>query len=197
MNKYKENILMFYSRSADGDMKYLSNFEPCEVKLFFFNFPSVEHGFQAMKYLVSGEIKYALEFQTGKLYGLKPPKDIKKEGGKTGFKRRKVQLNIPAWENEKDFIMKELINSRYTTDEKFKTIVDKIKSKNYLLFHFESTRGRGISYWGGSWKGDIKNSLRNQSNFNGENTLGKMIKQAQISKAHILMNELNKLERVH
>jgi predicted NAD-dependent protein-ADP-ribosyltransferase YbiA (DUF1768 family) len=155
-------------------MNYLSNFEPFNVKLFFFNFPSVEHGFQAMKYLVSGHIKYALEFETDKKYGLLPAKKMELEGGKKGFNRRKVNLDITAWEREKNFIMKELINSRYTEDKRFREIIQQIKIKPSKLIQ-------------------LKKIDRNQYNFKEKNMLSKLIKNAEVIKSHTLLFDLYNL----
>ena len=176
MNKYNEKIKVFYSRSGDPDMKYLSNFEPSVINILGSEYPSVEHGFQAMKYVASGYYAFSKEFEVGNKFGLKLPKEIKKEGGKGGFKRRKVSLNISKWEKNKKFIMEILIDSRYSSDERFRDIVDNL-SEN-ILFHYESTRGKGVSYWGGSWVGSVKKSFRNKENFNGKNILGNIIMNA-------------------
>lgn len=182
--KYKDGILMFYSKSKEPNLKYLSNFEPSDVKIKVYGntmiFPSIEHGFQAMKYVVSDQMQIAKEFEKGEKYGFRSPKDIKKEGGKMAFKKRKVSLKVIQWEENKLRIMKKLVNSRYTSDAKFRHIVDKIKSNGYKLFHYEGTRGRRVSYWGGSWPASIKD-LRDQLNFNGENMLGKLIMKARIN----------------
>jgi len=182
INKQACNIKMFYSKSKDPNLKYLSNFEPSVVKFKIFKkvmtFPSVEHGFQAMKYAISDQIEYAKEFEVGQKQGLKLPKDIKKEGGRPAFKKRKVLLNVRLWEANKKIVMQRLINSRYTLDAKFRRIIHDIKRDKIKLFHYEGTRGRGVSYWGGSWPASVSLENRDKTNFKGENALGKIILKA-------------------
>ena len=157
---------LFYSKSKDLELRYLSNFERFPIKYKDKLYPSVEHGFQGLKYNISNCISIGKKFEIGNEYDQLDGNEIKKLGGKGGFKRNKCELDIKKW-NEVSFnIMKMLIESRYYNDNKFRDILN----KHDKLFHFE--RSGEKSYWGGNWK---KGDERIESKFRGKNMLAKIM----------------------
>ena len=159
---------LFYSKSKNLDLRYLSNFEKSKVSYKGKSYPSVESGFQGLKYFISGCKEVASKFELGGKYENLDSSEIKKLGGKGGFKKNKCELDVDKWNKESVGIMRKLLESRYDNDIRFKTILDGL---NVKLFHFE--RSGVKSFWGGNWeKNDI---IRNKETFRGQNKLGELL----------------------
>ena len=163
-------ILQFHSKSAllksgplpKDALRSLSNFSEHPVEYDGHEYPSVEHAYQAQKYLCSNKPELARLFYDG---SLKTPADAKSAGGKTGMKKNGAQLDIDCWNkpNHVDTIMHSLIMSKIAKNMDIRNILD-IASKNNIRFsHFS----RSDMYWGAHLNDDgtIKK---------GENKLGKI-----------------------
>ncbi len=159
-------MALFYSKSKDLELRYLSNFEECEVSYEGRNYKSVEKGFQGLKYIISGYESIGKKFEVGNEYDKLSDSEIKRMGGKGGFKKNGCELNIVKWNKIRVGIMRVLIKSRYENDEKFRKILDKYDK----VFHFE--RGGEKSFWGGNWK---KEDVKIEANFRGKNKLGEIM----------------------
>tara|TARA_B100001094_G_scaffold177896_2_gene171898 strand:+ start:4209 stop:4862 length:654 start_codon:yes stop_codon:yes gene_type:complete len=158
----KENSIIFHSRSKDQRGKLLSNFSNMltGIKIFGQTFYSVENAFQAIKFLYSSKPK---NFK--KLSNISP-KEAKKMGTKTYYKKNNVTLNIDKWNNVSQTVMEHLINLRYVQDVAFSTLVKHCNSNSIELFHFE--RSGEKSYWGGYFS-------KVDGEFYGKNKLGNII----------------------
>ena len=84
-------MTLFYSKSKDLDLRYLSNFEECEVSYGDKKYGSVEKGFQAQKYIISGYDNIGKKFELGNEYDSLNGNEIKKLGGKGGFKKNSCE----------------------------------------------------------------------------------------------------------
>lgn len=157
---------IFYSKSKNLDLRYLSNFEECEVNYEGKKYGSVEKGFQGLKYILSGYESVGKKFEVGNEYDNLNGNEIKKLGGKGGFKKNGCELDIEKWNKESVGIMEGLIESRYKNDKKFRKILDKYDK----IFHFE--RSGEKSFWGGNWKKGVE---RIECNFRGKNKLGEIM----------------------
>ena len=80
-------MALFYSKSKDLDLRYLSNFEECEVSYEGKKYGSIEKGFQSQKYIISGYENIGKKFELGNEYDSLNGNEIKKMGGKGGFKK--------------------------------------------------------------------------------------------------------------
>lgn len=157
---------MFYSKSKDPKLKYLSNFENIKIEYKGRKYNSVEHGFQAMKYIISERDDIGKLFEIGGKYSELSCKEVKKIGSRIGFKNNGCTLDNLLWNIKRVEVMEDLIKARYLTDEKFRNIISKYDN----LLHFE--RSGKKSFWGGSWN---RGDERIPDNFKGNNMLGKII----------------------
>jgi len=165
-----ENVVKFYSKSRDikdlnvGDInwrQYISNFTPSIIYINGKKYPSIEHAFQAGKYILGGFPSNQFEVNGD----IKTAKDAKSAGSKKGmnkkYKLTTDQLHEWNTTHAKTIMMQALIY-RFNHDEEFKRIL--LATKGRYLLHFERSGEKSI--WGGS----IKNNV-----IQGENMLGNMM----------------------
>lgn len=160
--------IMFFSKSKSALGKYLSNFHLSPVKYRKLTFPSVEHAYQAAKFLFADDKQRGQELfatlavggQNGKLTS----PQAKSFGGKGSWKRLGLQLNIREWSKHEVKIMKTLLKSRLKHDKLFRQIIRKAQRESVALLH--NDRAAAKSFWGGAF------DPQNRSHFRGQNTLG-------------------------
>ena len=164
-------IKIFWSRTSDNDkyqLKKLSNFANFDVEYDGYVYPTVEHAFQSLKYKCSGNpslvniVREEIKNKTAS--------EAKTAGGKKAFETKGVMLNFDCWDNIKDRIMRELIESKISRHNQIRNILKEIKQDDILLVHYAS--GRSLEkrdlYWGAILSED-KKSIKM-----GENNLGKI-----------------------
>ena len=105
-------MALFYSKSKNLELRYLSNFEECEVSYEDRKYGSVEKGFQSLKYIISGYEEIGKKFELSNEYDSLNGCEIKRMGGKGGFKKNGCELNFDKWNKVSLEIMKVLIKSR-------------------------------------------------------------------------------------
>lgn len=168
------DVAMFYSKSKDVDdlginceswRKVLSNFHQVEVEIDGRRYPSPEHAFHGAKVRCSSNPDKSREFEIGGSIA-SGPSDAKKMGGKGGFKKLGIELNIGQWNSVRDEEMMKILKYRFENEELFRMILMEISKKNINLLHFERSGQR--SYWGGSRRKEDKKIV-------GRNRLGEMM----------------------
>jgi ribA/ribD-fused uncharacterized protein len=116
--------------------KLLSNFAETPVQWNHHMYPTVEHAFQAAKYLFSTLPSFEKEFRVGGSIGLQPPKVAKTTGSKTGMKKNKAVLNIVEWDSQKNDIMKQLIQDKIQRHDIIRSILQSCREHHIPLFHY-------------------------------------------------------------
>lgn len=147
-----QQMILFHSRSRpirhiDGipsdTGRLLSNFANIPVSWQGNVYPTVEHAFQGAKYkLASDNPSIEIEFRIGGSIG-DDPADAKRNGSKTGMKKRNTVLDIQKWNNISDDIMTELIIEK-SKNPIIRQILQVIRKKNIYLYHFS----RSDMKWG-------------------------------------------------
>jgi ribA/ribD-fused uncharacterized protein len=147
--------------------RYLSNFWLSSVVYKDVEFKSVEHAFQAAKYLYSNRPELFAAIANEEF---KDPKKAKTLGGKGAFKERRATLDIDAWNRASVAVMTDLIRSRYQRDALFAKILRLARRQKVALLHYESPFGkRGAEpFWGGYFKTE-------DNTFYGNNMLGRIM----------------------
>jgi len=131
-------------------------------------YPSVEHGYQAAKFLRlavprSEAEAAAVDFEVAGV--LKTGLDAKMAGARKGMKNYSCNMDCEAWESEhQDEVMQSLLRARWDADPQFRHILTETARQSIHLVHFE--RSGNSSYWGGC--------IKNGQVF-GTNQLGKML----------------------
>ena len=169
MNKY----IYFHSRSKGADEKYLSNFsDAVHIPYKGVSFPSIENAFQAAKYLFSSRPDCFASIAK------MTPVQARSAGSKSGMKKLGAVLDASKWNDASTRIMKVLVNTRVTHDERFRRILTKARKNDIKLLHYESARGKkgAEPYWGGYFK-DGKKTL---DAFYGKNMLGEIMMHADL-----------------
>lgn len=175
----EEGILPFYSKSACGVQRYLSNFQETPSPLVFLGtrFRTVEHAFQAAKWLYTkrGVRKDMFEMlAVGGKWGNLPGKNVKAKGGKGAFSNQKPkeELDMHRWNAQRVNITRALLKARARVDPLFRSIVARAQADGVMPVHFVSMRGRkgGVPFWGVR---SIKK--KNPGYLIGENMLGKLL----------------------
>ena len=175
--------VLFYSKSAaikpKGDPLYghglppdarklLSNFAPLSVQWRGKVYPSVEHAFQAAKYLYShpkdAAAAVATQFQQRRTIGQQPAQKAKSAGTKTAMKKHHVQLDCSSWDRVKDEVMLELLQSKVSRHPVIQKILEVCHDNNLSLVHY-SMRD---DYWGAKID-------KTTGRVVGRNKLGKML----------------------
>jgi predicted NAD-dependent protein-ADP-ribosyltransferase YbiA (DUF1768 family) len=181
MVEQTDKYIQFYSRSADINSRYLSNFTEIPMGLTIpknfhvgdmegITFPTVEHAFQASKLIFSCvavtslDITELRELRENKL----TPQQAKARGGRKHFNAIGVTLDIEKWNSVAIDVMRDLIAARYATDEPFKNILLTAKKKQIKFKHYEFSGAKSI--WGGFFKGET---------WLGQNQLGKIMDECQ------------------
>ena len=184
----QEAKVFFYSKSAAGSAKcpvhyelllsgklpdgsnwrrILSNFHPSEIEVDGRRYNSVEHGFQAAKFLSSDRPREAKEFEIFGTVGC-IPLDAKRAGSRTGFKRKQARLRAAEWEEKRDEVMMRLLRARWDCDLEFRHILQVTHAQQLELVHFERSGPR--SYWGA-------HMCRKTGRVLGKNRLGGLLMQ--------------------
>lgn len=129
--------------------RYLSNFYPAKVVYKGVAFPSIEHAFQAAKYLLSNKPE---AFKS--IAHLKTAREAKSAGSKSGMKKRGAMLDVVRWNELSTDIMRQLVESRVKHDAVYRKILKAARKKKIKLYHFESACGKrgGKPFWGGYFK---------------------------------------------
>ena len=83
-----------------------------------------------------------------------------------------VQLDIQKWNEVRDGVMLEAIESRCENDEIYRVLLEHCAHRHIQLWHFE--RSAQKSYWGGALHKTKKNVFR------GTNRLGQIMQQISI-----------------
>lgn len=172
-------IETFFSKSALGDdlgieepqwRRRLSNFSStgaAPLSVVERQYDTVEHAFQAAKYLFAATpkkvaLKVAKQFESGG--SIRGPKAAKAAGAKRGMNKLKCSLDIAQWNEMADDVMRSALRARWECDSTFRAILLEAKAEGIMLLHHE--RSGAESYWGGTVKGgDIM----------GQNKLGEML----------------------
>ena len=148
-NTNNKMVLQFHSKSAllknhvlpPDALRRLSNFSEDSVEFDGNVYPSVEHAFQAQKYMCSNKPELAQMFYNGKI---ESAVDAKLAGGKGGMKKHGATMDVACWDKTKDGVMNALIKSKIHRNEYIRSIL-KIASDNNIKFvHFS----RSDMYWG-------------------------------------------------
>ena len=154
--------LLVHSRAKSEDGKYLSSMNPFIIKYENVEYKSIENAFQAAK------IKFSMGNNEDLIRVFNciinaEPKESKKFGTATFFKKNNIKLDRKKWNTESVQIMEKLLQTRYDSDVNFKNIVDKYET----FFHYERSGSR--SFWGGFFE-------KSSGNFVGNNMYGKLLK---------------------
>jgi ribA/ribD-fused uncharacterized protein len=159
--------LLFFSKSKDADARALSNFAPSWIERFDRWYPTVEHLYQAGKFVYVGAHISARTFSSAER-GVAPavgldPAAAKKAGNRTAFKRNGLVLNAAGWAVRGPVVMRAALALKFAQPAFAKVL--RATGKRPLK-HFERTPG----VWGthlckatGKWK--------------GENLLGRMLEE--------------------
>lgn len=154
--------------------KYLSNFRelPTPLKFRGQEFRSIEHAFQAAKYLHTTRPEIFDKFAVnGELGALTSGSQIKKAGGKAAMKKQGVSLDVEAWDKVASSYMAELIRARRKVDKLYRQLLIGFVKNKTRLYHME--RSGKKSYWGGFFpKGTVQGD---PEAWVGGNELGKLL----------------------
>ena len=161
-------LFVFFSRSANADppfppsaKKDLSNFSHFDVEYNGHLYSTVEHAFQALKYTCTDQPDLVNIIR--EKYKNEPGNIAKKSGSKTEMTKYKVSLNIECWNQQRDAIMRKLIESKIKRHPEIQHILRLIQQGNYTLVH-HADRGADL-YWGA-----VKD--KDNDSIKGENKLG-------------------------
>lgn len=165
------NAFTFFSRSANADAKYLSNYQqiPDGLKIDGKKYPSVEHYFQSRKYddefLKSNPDMFTDINVTSK--------QAKSMGTKTYMKKIKFKkFNVDNWNQRRFGIMKKALKARWEQDKRFRTILLTLDKDVYPV-HYE--RSGEKSTWGGFIS-------KKEGHLVGQNVLGFMLHELRLKK---------------
>ena len=192
------NIEKFWSKSPANDKtdKYgtgyndwqrrLSNFwegdddDITELTINDSKWPTIEHWFQANKFMYSDEEKYKYyvsQFKKGGKFDSDAGKGkgpiARSAGGKTATKRAKLVIDS-EWDSKSYSVMVEGIQNKVDQFPDIKKILQVLKDNNVHIVHYETVRGATkYSHWGGKFKKQKDGSHQ----VIGENKLGKIYMQ--------------------
>jgi predicted NAD-dependent protein-ADP-ribosyltransferase YbiA (DUF1768 family) len=165
----KKGYIYFYSGAKHPIERYLSTFQPARVEYKGVTFPSIEHGFQAAKFLCSNRPDLFATFSAPTAV------DAKRAGGKGAFKKAGAVLDTNAWNAHSQDVMTALVKSRIRNDDVYRKILRLARKDNITLLHYEKAFGkRGAEpFWGGYFKNGAEPRV-----FYGKNTLGNIMMMA-------------------
>ena len=180
--------LIFWSKSKDSDIgceyknwgKILSNFYEQEIVINCYTWPTVEHYFQASKFMWKAKegdrrySEYVKKFMKGGEFSLEEHKGqmgklARKMGGKTATKKTKKFEGFdidPKWDQIKITIMKAALLERVRQHPEVVTILTNVQKNNINLVHYE----RSGHFWGAK----IKKSDNGEETIVGKNVLGNL-----------------------
>ena len=163
------SYLLFFSRAKGADEKHLSTFAPCRIEYRGVVFASVEHAFQAAKFLYSTKP----ELFASSAWADMEPSAAKSAGSKSGMRRLGTRLiRVEDWDRDSVAIMTDLVRLRMDADQRFRRLVETARRDGTALLHFERPGRFRESKWGGSFAKDLP---RLPENFVGRNLLGKIL----------------------
>jgi len=128
-------------------------------------FRSVEHAFQAAKYLFCHDAATFASFA-------RPPwselagAQIKSLGGRRAFKQRGLRLDSARWAQVCAGVMLLLLVSRWEEDDWFAHVLRTCHERGYVCLHFERSGRR--SFWGG-------HAAAGAGSYVGQNVLGRLL----------------------
>ncbi len=145
--------------------RYLSTMTPAKVVLHGRRFPSIEHAFQAEKFLYTktgGHPALVERFTAGtEPFGTLDPLKVKGKGGKGQFAKDKVTLDGDRWNRDSVSVMRKLVASRKKHDPLFRSILAKGKREGVHISHYEKPRGaKGkVPFWGAYTPSDSRHPV--------------------------------------
>lgn len=170
-----EGSLTFYSRSSTEEGRYLSNFFPCSIfcdtPFGTLSFPSIEHAFQAFKWLhltTGMDEKHFRSFTAEAEIGKQTAVKAKSASGQAAMRRAGVTLNTTEWNKVQVDLMTKLVRSRAKSDPIYSRLLKQASTKKVQLLHIEQRKKASECFWGG-------NEASGQ--FQGQNKLGVIMMQ--------------------
>jgi len=135
-----------------GRFRFLSNFYPAKVRYESTRFPTVEHAYQAAKFLADVEV-----LVDGKVVRLRTLiLEAKTPGKAKRLARKYAHLQRPSWKKEKLSIMRELVRQKFSCYNMSRRLIQ--------TGHYQIIEGNG---WGDTFWG--------MCGGNGKNHLGKIL----------------------
>lgn len=145
--------LRFHSKSASDAVRRLSTFYPVKVSYRGAWFPSIEHAFQAEKWLclTAGKNRRDMwkRYHAGAEYGVLPASQIKSSGSARAFREAKVVLDQTKWSRRRLVVMMDLIWERCRRDEWFRKTLQWLVHQDVLPVHYEARKSVQRLEWGG------------------------------------------------
>jgi len=157
-------VLLFHSRSKDPKARILSNFSKHSVNFEGNEYPSIEHAFQAQKYLFSNKPQEIYAFTTNGELGQLDPKFAKSAGSKSGMARRGAILDSISWNSKSVSIMTSLIEIKIKTHEDVARMLEEAKKLRQSIVHYSLRDMK----WGCHYDYDLRRIKR------GDNLLGEI-----------------------
>lgn len=155
------NRVKYVPFQSNGYNRYLSNFNPSTISYKSHTFPSIEHAFQAAKYIESGADDGIIkQFCIGGKFHHLPGWKIKRLGSRAEFIKNSLRLNVVDWNKQRISIMLSLINERFLEDKLFRNMLRHCHQHNYILLHTID------KFWGGKLT---------ETGVKGSNHLGKIM----------------------
>lgn len=168
--EYGDNIIKFYSKSSNDNIKTLSNFALIPVKIENRNYISGEHAFHGEKYFqISKQISnserkqellnHCLKFQCDIF---KTPLDAKKAGGKSKHGLALTDQEIKFWITSSIDVQFKICEYKFNNNETIRKVLSEYS--DYYFLHQEN-KANTNSIWSGRIKDD---------ELIGQNKLGKI-----------------------
>jgi ribA/ribD-fused uncharacterized protein len=161
------NVRVFFSKSKDDDLRYLSNFAVIDppLKIGDRQYSCVECFFQEEKYANGVATSAGAKAPNFTASSALSPKEAKSLGSRAGMAKQSFALDVKKWTGERYSVMRRAIAARFEQDERFRDISVRLVRDGQYLLHFE----RGPNpYWGGR-------VAKSSGKIVGENHLGKLI----------------------
>ncbi len=163
-------VLQFHSKAKklpkthvlpEDACRRLSNFSEDSVEYEGHVYPSVEHAYQAQKYMCSNHPEYACKFYDGTVVS---SIDARKMGSKSGMKAVETTLDIAKWTEVNEQVMEALISSKMERSEYIRQILTLSAEHGIRYVHFS----RNDMFWGAHF------DMETYEVTDGENRLGEM-----------------------
>ena len=150
-----DGVEVFYSKSSNPDLKYLSNFANTSLIIKKYCFHTPEHAYHAAKCWMAEDKALgracARDFMVGGCVGASPLA-AKRAGSKASLQSKGIMLR-PEWDHRehkeplKLVAMRKILEARYEQDAKFREVLATVRARGARLLHFE--RSGSKSFWGG------------------------------------------------